>query len=141
MRALQAIYPVKYNALSLQHMGNSRQTTAFICPVFQFTRTGMGKWLRAVVLLGGTNGGELSKTSGKARRALELLVDQGSTKAYLGAYLGFTDRMLFPLAQAGLITTQHEIINTGAFGFLCPDMSACHEKNCAVFSGFPRMHQ
>jgi hypothetical protein len=55
------------------------------------------------------------RLSGKARRALELLVDQqGSTKAYLGAYLGFTDRMLFLLALAGLITIQHEIINTGA---------------------------
>jgi hypothetical protein len=55
------------------------------------------------------------RLSGKARRALELLVDQeGSTQAYLGAYLGFTDRMLFLLAQAGLITIHHEIINTGA---------------------------
>jgi hypothetical protein len=54
------------------------------------------------------------RLSGKARRALELLVDQqGSTEAYLGAYLGFTDRMLFLLAQAGLITIRHEIINTG----------------------------
>jgi hypothetical protein len=44
-----------------------------------------------------------------------LLVDQqGSTEAYLGAYLGFTDRMMFILAQAGLITVRHEIINTGA---------------------------
>jgi hypothetical protein len=55
------------------------------------------------------------RLSGKARRALELLVDQqGSTEAHLGAYLGFTDRMLFLLAQAGLITIRHEIINTGA---------------------------
>jgi hypothetical protein len=51
------------------------------------------------------------RLSGKARRTLEVLVDQqGSTKAYLG----FTDRMLFLLAQAGLITIRHEIINTGA---------------------------
>jgi hypothetical protein len=50
------------------------------------------------------------RLGGKARRALELLVDQqGSTEAYLG----FTDRMLFLLAQAGLITIRHEIINTG----------------------------
>jgi hypothetical protein len=55
------------------------------------------------------------RLSGKARRALELLVDdEHSTEAYLGAYLGFTDRMLFLLAQAGLITIRHEIINTGA---------------------------
>jgi hypothetical protein len=55
------------------------------------------------------------RLSGKARRALELLIDrQDSTEAYLGAYLGVTDRMLFLLAQAGLITIQHEIINTGA---------------------------
>ena len=54
------------------------------------------------------------RLSGKARRALELLVDQqDSTEAYLG-YLGFTDRMLFLLAQAGLITIRHEMINTGA---------------------------
>ena len=51
------------------------------------------------------------RLSGKARRALELLLDhQQST----GAYLGFTDRMLFLLAQAELITIRHEIINTGA---------------------------
>ncbi len=55
------------------------------------------------------------RLSSKARRTLELLVEQqGSTEAYLGAYLGFTDRMLFLLAQAGLITIRHEIINTGA---------------------------
>jgi hypothetical protein len=55
------------------------------------------------------------RLSGKARRTLEVLVEQqGSTKAYLGAYLGFTDRMLFLLAQAGLITIRHEIISTGA---------------------------
>jgi hypothetical protein len=54
------------------------------------------------------------RLSGKARRALELLIDrQDTTEAYLGAYLGFTDRMLFLLAQAGLITIRHEIINTG----------------------------
>jgi hypothetical protein len=39
---------------------------------------------------------------------------QGGTEAYLGAYLGFAERMLFLLAQAGLITIRHEIINTGA---------------------------
>jgi hypothetical protein len=55
------------------------------------------------------------RLSEKARRALELLVDQqGSTEAYLGACLGFTDRMFFLLAQAGLIAIRHEIINTGA---------------------------
>jgi hypothetical protein len=55
------------------------------------------------------------RLSEKARRTLELLVDhQGSTEAYLGACLGFTDRMLFLLAQAGLIAIRHEIINTGA---------------------------
>jgi hypothetical protein len=54
------------------------------------------------------------RLSGKARRTLELLVDkQGSTEAHLGAYLGFTDQMLFLLAQAGLITIRHEVINTG----------------------------
>jgi hypothetical protein len=54
------------------------------------------------------------RLSGKARRALELLVDrQGSTEAWM-LDLGFTDRMLFLLAQAGLITIRHEIINTGA---------------------------
>jgi hypothetical protein len=45
--------------------------------------------IRAMVLPGGTNGGELSKTSshnsGKARRALQLVADQqGSTQPYLG---------------------------------------------------------
>jgi hypothetical protein len=54
------------------------------------------------------------RLSGKARRALELLVDrQGSTEAWM-LDLGFTDRMLFLLAQAGLITIRHEIINAGA---------------------------
>jgi hypothetical protein len=54
------------------------------------------------------------RLSGKARRALELLADkQGSTEAHLGAYLGFTDQMLFLLAQAGLIKIRHEVINTG----------------------------
>ena len=54
------------------------------------------------------------RLSGKARRALELLVDQqGSTESHLGACLGFTDRMLFLLAQAGLVAIRHEIINTG----------------------------
>jgi hypothetical protein len=48
--------------------------------------------------------------SGKARRALELLVDQqGSIESHLGAYLGFTDRMLSLLAQAGLITIRYDI--------------------------------
>jgi hypothetical protein len=54
------------------------------------------------------------RLSGKARRVLELLIEQqDSTEAYLGAYLGFTDRMLFLLAQAGLVTIRHEVINTG----------------------------
>jgi hypothetical protein len=52
-------------------------------------------------VVGAQNGGELSKTSSQGKvRALESFVDQqGSTEAYLGAYLGFTDRMLFLLAQ------------------------------------------
>jgi hypothetical protein len=54
------------------------------------------------------------RLSGKARRALELLVDeQGSTDVWM-LDLGFTDRMLFLLAQGGLITVRREIINTGA---------------------------
>jgi hypothetical protein len=54
------------------------------------------------------------RLSGKARRVLQLLANQqGSTEAYLGTYLGFTDQMLFLLSQAGLITIRHEIINTG----------------------------
>jgi hypothetical protein len=54
------------------------------------------------------------RLSGEARRALQLLVDrQGSTEAWM-LDLGFTDRMLLLLAQAGLITIRHEIINTGA---------------------------
>jgi hypothetical protein len=41
------------------------------------------------------------RLGGKARRALDLLIDrQDSSEAYLIAYLGFTDRMLFLLAQA-----------------------------------------
>jgi hypothetical protein len=70
-----------------------------------------------VVSSGGTNGGELSKTSSQreSTSALELLVgQQDRTEAYLGAYLGFTDPMLFLLAQAGLIVIRHEIVNTGA---------------------------
>jgi hypothetical protein len=54
------------------------------------------------------------RLSGKARRALELLVDeQGSTDVWMRD-LGFTDRMLFLLVQVGLITVRREIINTGA---------------------------
>jgi transposase len=52
-----------------------------------------------------------TNAEGRARRALEFLVDQQDRTA---AYLGFTDRMLFLLLQAGLITIRHEIINTGA---------------------------
>jgi hypothetical protein len=52
--------------------------------------------------------------SGEARRALELLVDeQGSTEALMLVH-GFTDRMLFRLAHAGLIMVRHEVIKTGA---------------------------
>jgi hypothetical protein len=125
-----------HNVLCLQHVGNFRQTAAFICPVFQFTRmsgTGCGSTFRADGLEVGaaigffttfprlvSQGAQMAATSqrrrlsGEARRALQLLVDrQGSTEAWM-LDLGFTDRMLFLLAQAGLITIRHEIINTGA---------------------------
>jgi hypothetical protein len=93
-----------------------------VAPTFRADRAGgrSHDWLshdfRAVV----SQGAQMAATSqrrrlsGKARRALELLVDrQGSTEAWM-LDLGFTDRMLFLLAQAGLITIRHEIINTGA---------------------------
>jgi hypothetical protein len=61
--------------------------------------TGFLPTSRAVV--GAQNGGELSKTSSQRKSASgpRVVDQQGSTEAYLGAYLGFTDRMLFLLAQ------------------------------------------
>ncbi len=46
-----------------------------------------------------------------ARRALELLVDEQSTEAWMLAH-GFTDRMLLRLVRAGLITVQYEVVKT-----------------------------
>ena len=52
-------------------------------------------------------------SAGKARRALELLVDQlGTTEALMLAH-GFTDRMLGRLVLAGLTAAQPQVIKTG----------------------------
>jgi hypothetical protein len=117
-----AIYSLVYNVPSLQHVGRFHRN------LLLFARYSSLGWRSEPRLafydspaLWSHRGAQMAANSrrrrlgGKARRALELLVDQqGNAKAYLGAYLGFTDRMLFLLAQAGLITIRHEIINTGA---------------------------
>jgi hypothetical protein len=81
-------------------------------------RLAFSRHSRAVVSGGeGTNGYELSKTSSQRESTSGARVArdrQGSTELYLGAYIGFADRMLFLLAQARPITVRHEIINTGA---------------------------
>jgi hypothetical protein len=129
INSVTSIYSLRYNVLSVPHVGNFRQTAASICPVLQFTR---GMWLRPSGV-GGRSYDWLSPDfprcgrGTKWRRALKDVVSAEKrigpeSRRPAGQHRSVSRRVsrfhrsdAFPSgSKNGLITTRRAIINTGA---------------------------